>query len=103
LVFTGKPEHANTKNEDEFLAMLTDGGFQVGELAKLMYPDGVDIKTNDVADVGADHSITYPTTTLRAQKYRSSGFRAHLVGTLLQRFSFPRFVDLRKTLNYSTS
>ena len=29
--------------------MLADGGFQVGELAKLMYPDGVDVKTKDVA------------------------------------------------------
>ena len=33
LYYTGKPEYANTNNENEFLAMLADGGFQVGELA----------------------------------------------------------------------
>ena len=48
LFYTGKSEYRNTGNEDEFLAMLADGGFQVGELAKLMYPDGIDIKTKDV-------------------------------------------------------
>ena len=45
MFYTGKPEYANTNSDNEFLAMLADGGFQVGELAKLMYPDGVDIKT----------------------------------------------------------
>ena len=29
--------YVNTKNEDEFLQALADGGFQVGELAKRMY------------------------------------------------------------------
>ena len=44
LFYTGKSEYRNTSNEDEFLAMLADGGFQVGELAKLMYPSGIEIK-----------------------------------------------------------
>jgi hypothetical protein len=43
LFYTGKPEYANTTLEDEFLAALADGGFQVGELAKLMYPDGIEV------------------------------------------------------------
>lgn len=47
LFYTGKKEYANTNDSDEFLAMLADGGFQVGELAKLMYPGGVEIKTKD--------------------------------------------------------
>jgi hypothetical protein len=50
LFYTGKSEYRNTSNEDEFLAMLADGGFQVGELAKLMYPDGVEIKAQKVED-----------------------------------------------------
>jgi hypothetical protein len=56
LFYTGKPEYANTNSDDEFLAMLADGGFQVGELAKLMYPDGVDIKTKDVGAAIAETS-----------------------------------------------
>ena len=54
LYYTGKPEYANTNNENEFLAMLADGGFQVGELAKLMYPDGVEIKSKRVAEAVAE-------------------------------------------------
>ncbi len=48
LFYTGKPEYANTNNEDAFLAMLADGGFQVGELAKFMYPDGVEVTAKGV-------------------------------------------------------
>lgn len=43
LFYTGKPDYANTTLEDEFLAALADGGFQVGELAKLLYPNGIEV------------------------------------------------------------
>jgi hypothetical protein len=49
IFFTGKSNHANTNDENEFLAMLADGGYQVGELAKLMYPTGIEIKAKDSA------------------------------------------------------
>ena len=45
LFYYGKDdEYANLSNEDEFLQALAEGGYQVGELAKLYYPDGHDIK-----------------------------------------------------------
>ncbi len=43
LYYTGKKEYANANDGNEFLEMLADGGFQVGELAKQMYPGGVEI------------------------------------------------------------
>jgi hypothetical protein len=44
LFYTGKArEYANAMSEDSFLQSLAEGGFQVGELAKLMYPGGVEI------------------------------------------------------------
>ena len=46
LYYTGKKEYANLKNENDFLKALADGGFQVGELAKFMYPGGVEIQFN---------------------------------------------------------
>jgi len=46
LYYTGKKEYANLKNDNDFLKALADGGFQVGELAKLMYPGGVEIQFN---------------------------------------------------------
>ena len=60
LYYTGKGVYANTKNDNEFLAMLADGGFQVGELAKLKYPGGVEISTKQV-----DQAIAETTELLK--------------------------------------
>jgi hypothetical protein len=49
LYYTGKPGYANANEGDAFMQMLADGGFQVGELAKLMYPGGIDITSKDTA------------------------------------------------------
>lgn len=39
LYYAGKPEQfADSHADNAFLTALADGGFQVGELAKLMYP-----------------------------------------------------------------
>lgn len=46
LYYTRKEEeYANENLEDSFLAALAEGGFQVGELAKLYFPGGTDIKS----------------------------------------------------------
>jgi hypothetical protein len=43
LFYIGKPEFANSRSDDAFMRALAEGGFQVGELAKLMYPGGVEV------------------------------------------------------------
>ncbi len=40
-------EYRNNKNDDTFLQSLAEGGFQVGELAKRMYPSGHEITSKD--------------------------------------------------------
>lgn len=45
LFYTANAEYANQNAEDSFLEALAEGGFQVGELAKLYFPGGVDIQT----------------------------------------------------------
>jgi hypothetical protein len=47
LFFTSKTEYANNKSEDPFLKALASGGFQVEELARLHYPKGVFIDTEN--------------------------------------------------------
>lgn len=47
LYFLDDPAYGNTNIDNSFLAALAEGGFQVGELAKLYYPGGVEIKTLD--------------------------------------------------------
>ena len=46
--------YVSTKDDDEFLQALADGGFQVGELARRMYaaddPEAVEITTRDQAE-----------------------------------------------------
>lgn len=47
LFYTGKEEYPNRKEADPFLKALAQGGFQVEELARLHYPDGILIEGND--------------------------------------------------------
>lgn len=50
LFYSGKQAYANANSDDDFLRALTEGGFQVGELAKLMYPDGVEVSAQGHAE-----------------------------------------------------
>lgn len=47
LFYTAKPQYANQSLEDSFLAALAQGGYQVGELAKCYFPDGINIASLD--------------------------------------------------------
>lgn len=47
LYYIRKKEYANQKQEDPFLQALAQGGFQVEELARMHYPNGVLIDGND--------------------------------------------------------
>ncbi len=47
LFYYGKKEYPSTLDNNDFMAALAEGGFQVGELAKCYYPDGVEVKTLD--------------------------------------------------------
>lgn len=44
LFYTNKPKiYGDANAGDEFMQALAEGGFQVGELAKLMFPDGIEV------------------------------------------------------------
>ena len=47
LYYTANSKYANEQNDDSFLQALAAGGYQVGELAKLYYPEGFDVTTLD--------------------------------------------------------
>lgn len=54
LFYTGKTkEYINNDLEDTFLKSLAQGGFQVGEMAKLYYPGGTEITEKDNATAEA--------------------------------------------------
>ncbi|MBS3993010.1 MAG: DUF2779 domain-containing protein [Bacteroidetes bacterium] len=63
LYFTGKAAYANQKNEDPFLIALASGGFQVEELAKLHYPEGILIE-----DKKSEGSYDYNTKVNQTNK-----------------------------------
>ena len=51
LFYTGKRDvYADTSLDDDFLKALAEGGFQVGELAKLMYPGGIEVTASSHAE-----------------------------------------------------
>jgi hypothetical protein len=47
LFYTSKKEYANNKSEDPFMQALASGGFQVEALARLHYPNGIFINTEN--------------------------------------------------------
>jgi hypothetical protein len=47
LYYYNKEEYPSTKEDNEFLEALAEGGFQVGALAKCYYPEGIEISTLD--------------------------------------------------------
>lgn len=48
LFYAGKKkEYRDTMQENDFLVMLAEGGYQVGALAKLRYPEGIEIESLD--------------------------------------------------------
>ncbi len=47
LYYTGKNEYPDKKKTNDFLKALAEGGFQVGELAKLYFPNGIEIESLD--------------------------------------------------------
>jgi hypothetical protein len=47
LFFTSKKEYPNNKSDDPFMQALASGGFQVEELARLHYPNGIFINTEN--------------------------------------------------------
>ena len=53
LFFTKKEDFANHKNSDSFLQALASGGFQVEELARLHYPNGILVEEKEVYDYQA--------------------------------------------------
>jgi hypothetical protein len=70
LFYTGKDStYRNTKQEDSFMAMLADGGYQVGELAKCYFPDG--IETSAIA-----HEEALAQTSLLLQRDKVTIFEA---------------------------
>lgn len=54
LYYTGKPEYRDASQENDFLKALAEGGYQVGALAQLWYPDGIVIKAASPEQAEAD-------------------------------------------------
>lgn len=70
LFYTGKPKlYADMRQEDSFLQMLAEGGYQVGELAKCLYPDGIEVTETE-------HKAALETTASLLQREQVVVFEA---------------------------
>lgn len=115
LFFSARSEYGNKKDQDEFLKALADSGFQVGELAKLYHPGGVQVdtldyksavdKTNDL--LSQDHvtifeaAIQNENRFVRVDILRKEGRRLHLIEVKAKSFDprdseFDDIFDKRK-------
>ena len=84
LFYAGNPEYLDRSLEDSFLAALAEGGYQVGELACLMYPEGV--RVDELA-----HQVALDRTATLLQQENVTIFEAALaVGSLFIRVDILR-------------
>ncbi len=61
LYYLDNSEYGNAKADDPFLRALAEGGFQVGELAKLYHPEGTEVLERDhEASIVATHKLLAP-------------------------------------------
>ncbi|MDB6088378.1 MAG: uncharacterized protein JWN85_1162 [Gammaproteobacteria bacterium] len=79
LAYNCDPKYANTKADDEFLEALAQSGHQVGELARSMHPDGIEITSRELEEQVAETNLHLqkPSVTLFEPTFR--------VGNLLVR------------------
>lgn len=77
LFYTGKRDiYRDTMAENDFLAMLAEGGYQVGELAKYRYPDGIEIisKKHDEAEALTNEELRKENVVLFEPAIRVNNF-----------------------------
>jgi hypothetical protein len=83
LSYVKKPEYFSTKQDNSFLLALADGGFQVGELAKIYHPDGIQISTLDYNDAATQTNqlLERPNVTIfeAAFKFENCFIRADIL------------------------
>ena len=63
LFYLDNPVYGNAKLDNPFLKALAEGGFQVGELAKVYYPTGV-----EVTEIDRDAAVAKTSELLRLEK-----------------------------------
>lgn len=83
LYYLENSSYANNKTDNAFLMALAEGGFQVGELAKLYYPGGTEISTTnkDTAVEETSKLLAQNTATIYEGAFRFEGLfiRADIV------------------------
>ena len=109
LFYTGKHEYLDKSRDDSFLAALAEGGYQVGELAKLMYPGGVTIeelghqialeKTQELLKhdqvVIFEAALAYKNLFIRVDVLKKSGNRIELIEVKAKSYRQSEDGDLR--------
>lgn len=50
LFYSSNPDYFNKNEDNDFLQSLAEGGYQVGELAKVMYPKGIEVTADSTEE-----------------------------------------------------
>jgi len=82
LYYSGKRDtYSDVTADNEFLAMLAEGGYQVGELAKYLYQEGIEIKSksNAEAEAQTNEHLKKPNVVLFEPAIRVGNFLFELI------------------------
>ena len=111
LFYTGKSDiYPDRKQEDDFLKALAEGGFQVGELAKIMFPGGIAVDAMDHAQALAETqallardqvtlfeaAFAFQDFFIRVDVLRKSGNQVELIEVKAKSFDSTNPITFRK-------
>ena len=99
LFYAARPNvYADQSRNDAFLEALKAGGFQVGELAKLMFPDGVEVTaTSHEAQVARTNELLMqPNVTIFEAAFRHDNLFAR-VDVLVKRGQEVKLIEVKAT------
>jgi hypothetical protein len=108
LYYTGKPQYPDANSNNSFLEALAEGGYQVGELAKCYYPQGVMIeergydipvqKTNELLErdnvVVFEAAFKYKNLFIRTDIIEKRGNRVDLIEVKAKSFAGTDYLDM---------
>ncbi len=96
LVYGADPRYVNARGDDELLEALAEGGHQVGALAKLMHPGGIEVDAASVADQLAqtERLLRRDAVTLFEPTFRHGNLVAR-VDVLVKRGNAVRLIEVK--------
>ena len=96
LAYVADEQYVNAKRDDDFLSALAEYGHQVGSLAKLMYPEGIEIVDASIDEQvrQTEHLLQRENVVIFEATFRHGALIAR-IDILVKRLSLVHLVEVK--------